>query len=318
MSTLLKVGVLRGGMGREYPLSMQSGEEVLRHIDRSRFEPVDILIDREGVWHKEGLPVKPHEILPSFDAVWNSLHGYYGEDGKAQELLTRFGIPFNGSETFPSTLGLNKHATRQFLRDLGVLFPRYFMVRKGDEYEKIAVHVWRSFPQPSIVKPLSGSSSIGLVYADSYHALLDAIQRIIAEGDDVLIEEYIKGKEVAVPVIESYRGEKHYVPMPVHILKDGPVYLPWEKKNNNYRAATYLNEGEKKTLREAARKVHDTLSLRHYSSSDFIVTPKGIYFLEVDTLPTMGRDSVLPFSLSSAGVSMRDFISHVISLSVNK
>ena len=314
---LIRVGVLRGGTSDEYPVSIKTGETVLRVLDRSQYEPVDIFIDRDGLWHVNGFPVKPYEALKGIDIAWNALHGHFGEDGKIQAMLERFGIPYNGADSFSSTLGMNKHITRQLLRDAGVVSPRYYLIRQNEPYEKIAVEIWRTFPQPSIVKPASNGSSLGIVYANEYHDFLGAIRDIIRRGDDCLVEEYIRGKELSVPVVESFRGESHYVPLPTHILKNLPVYSPFSPREAHFfRPATYLSDEEKETVRRTARIIHDRLSLRHYSTIDFILSPKNLYFLEVNTLPALYPSSTTNFSLSSVGVQMSEFVGHVLGLTL--
>ncbi|MEK7505890.1 MAG: D-alanine--D-alanine ligase, partial [Patescibacteria group bacterium] len=99
--SLTTVGVLRGGPSGEYEISLQTGSSVLRHMPE-RYKAVDILIDKEGVWHKGGIPMEPERALRQIDAVFNALHGEYGEDGKVQRLLDCLHVPYTGSGSFAS------------------------------------------------------------------------------------------------------------------------------------------------------------------------------------------------------------------------
>src|SRR5258708_6070226 len=91
-----KVGVLRGGVSSEYEVSLSTGAAVLKNLP-DKYEPVDILIDKGGVWHYAGLPYAPEKILPHVDVIFNALHGYYGEDGKVQQFLDAHSMPYTGS-----------------------------------------------------------------------------------------------------------------------------------------------------------------------------------------------------------------------------
>jgi len=90
---MIRVGVLRGGTGTKYDASLATGAYVLKHLPRDLYEPVDIFIDRAGQWHVGGVPVSHDKLQRRIDVVWNALHGFYGEDGKAAQLLENLGIP---------------------------------------------------------------------------------------------------------------------------------------------------------------------------------------------------------------------------------
>ena len=96
----LTVGVLRGGPSNEYDISLQTGAEVLHALPEEKYAARDIFIDREGQWHLLGMPRSPDRALRGVDVVVNALHGKYGEDGRVQQLLDRFGVPYTGSQSF--------------------------------------------------------------------------------------------------------------------------------------------------------------------------------------------------------------------------
>src|SRR3989344_1641849 len=153
MSTI-RVGVVRGGQSSEYDVSLKTGATVLKNLPE-RYAPVDILISKNGEWHAGGLPTRPEKILPHVDVVWNAPHGAYGEDGTFQQMLEAHGVPYTGSDSLASAIGMNKALARKRFADVGIKIP-YGMVLRVDEYEKdenFVFDLFRRFPQPSVVKP---------------------------------------------------------------------------------------------------------------------------------------------------------------------
>src|SRR3989338_4621726 len=115
LSSKIRVAVLRGGPSSEYEVSLKSGESILRHLHEDKYQPQDVLIDRQGVWHLRGLPVEPRRALEHTDVVVNGLHGEWGEDGKVQQLLDAFSVPYTGSGALLSAEGMNKGLAKQRL-----------------------------------------------------------------------------------------------------------------------------------------------------------------------------------------------------------
>ena len=116
---MIKVGVVRGGPSSEYEISLQTGANILSHLRAQKlnknYKAIDILIDKNGDWYKNGIPVTIEQIFNSVDVIFNALHGEYGEDGKIQQVLDQWGIPYTGSGSFASASGFNKAlAKKQF------------------------------------------------------------------------------------------------------------------------------------------------------------------------------------------------------------
>ena len=109
----IRVGVLRGGMSSEYDVSLKTGDSVLRHLPEDKYFPVDILVTKDGTWHIGGRPTDLPKVSRRVDVVFNALHGEYGEDGKVQRLIECFGIPFTGSGSIPSAIGMNKALSKE-------------------------------------------------------------------------------------------------------------------------------------------------------------------------------------------------------------
>jgi len=318
----LKIGVLRGGTSPEYDVSLLGGAHILEVLNETH-RPIDIFISKDGTWHMYGVEKSPTQILKNVDVVWNGLHGEFGEDGKVQEILNHHGVPYTGSEKYPSSIAMNKWLTKEHLKDLGVKTPTYIIVRQTDDLKEKAKEIFNSIPHPLIIKPVRGGSSLGIKTAENYIELYSALYDILSSESDALVEEYINGREATVGVIDDFREHKTYVLPPIEIKHGGENGIfDYDAKyggESQELCPGNFTEKEKRELEALATVVHNHLRLRHYSRSDFIVSPKrGVYFLEVNTLPKMTKQSLLPLGLKSVGSSVKDFVHHVLKLTLNK
>jgi D-alanine-D-alanine ligase len=313
------VGVLRGGPSREYEVSLKSGSSVLRSLDPEKFAAKDIFIDRAGVWHLHGAPVAPAQALTGVDVAFNAMHGEYGEDGSVQRVLDDLGVPYTGSNAQASRLAFDKHHTKAEVKKLTIKTPRALVLtERPRDFEDAAFEIFRTFPHPAFVKPALGGSSVGASLADTYHALAWGLERAFEASPKVLVEEYIKGREATVGVVNNFRDEATYALMPVEIIPPKEhSFFNYEAKyggGSTERVPGNFTQSEKDELARAAKAVHEGLGLSHYSRSDFIVSPRGIYFLEVNTLPGLTDESLLPKAVAAGGTKLSDFLEHLILL----
>ena len=316
-----KVGVLRGGPSSEYEVSLKTGSAVLKNLAHEKlaekYEPLDIFIDRAGVWHIAGVPVKPHEALTRADVFVNALHGEYGEDGKVQALLDQHNARYTGSRALASALGMNKTLAKGIFKKSGIKTP-YHIVIADRKYSPL--DIFRTFPMPAVVKPVSAGSSVGISIVRAFDDLEPAIEAAFKIGDEVLIEEFIPGVEATVGVINGFRGEELYALPPIEI-RHNHGFFDYEAKYSSADTpeivpGNFTNE-QKAELIRLAREVHATLGLRHYSRTDFIVSPRrGVYILEVNTLPGLTEASLVPKALTAVGSNLPEFLDHIVGLAL--
>jgi D-alanine-D-alanine ligase len=315
-----RVAVLRGGPSSEYEVSLKTGETVLKHLP-PKYEGIDVFISQDGVWHVHGIEKKPAEALKHVDVAFVALHGQYGEDGKVQRILEHMGIPFTGSKAFPSAIAMNKHHAKNSLKHLKdkVKFAWHKTITRDEVNEKGLHIIFREIPHPSIVKPVSAGSSVGITVVKVFFDLEPALEEAFKHSDTAIIEEFIEGREATCGVIDHFRGERHYSLLPIEIIphKESPFFDYNAKYGGQSQEICPGNfdEQTKKALQEAAAAIHRELGLRHYSRSDFIIHPRrGVYFLEVNTLPGLTSESLIPKSVYAVGSSLPEFLDHVITL----
>lgn len=332
---MIKVGVIRGGVSGEYEVSLKTGSNVLSHLRGEKlnkiYKPIDILIDKDGTWHINGKPVTVGDVFHSVDVVFNALHGDFGEDGKVQQMLDQWKIPYTGSGAFASALGYNKVLAKEQFASLGIKTPVHFVVPQFQEeiedievYSKnIAKQIHDKLSPAWILKPLSGGSSVGMRMCRTYPELENAFIEGINKYNDVLIEELIEGKEATVGVVNDFRDKRVYVLPPIEIrIPDSKKFFDYEAKyqgESEEICPGNFSRQEKEELERLAEIIHTGLNLDHYSRSDFIIHPKkGIYALEVNTLPGLTDESLIPKMLVAVGSGVPQFIDHIIKLALKK
>lgn len=318
--TKIKVGVLRGGPSSEYDVSLRTGGSVLKNLSEDKYDAQDIFISRDGQWHFRGMPVLPEQIIRQVDVVFNAMHGEYGEDGTVQKILDSFSIPYTGSRAFASAVGMNKLLTKQGIESSDIQTPEYVIIDAPENIEKDILGIFRGFTQPSVIKPITGGSSVGVTIARDYESLRDGIYKAFEYSPRVLIEERIHGREATCGVIDGFRGEELYALMPVEIIPpDKHAFFDYESKYSGESqevCPAHFDAVIKEEIQRLAVEAHRALGLRHYSRSDFIVSPRGIYFLEVNTLPGLTQGSLLPKELTAAGATLPEFLDHLVSLAL--
>lgn len=316
------VGVLRGGPSRAHELSLRTGAAIIADLPEDRFAARDIYISKGGEWHDRGKPISPERILRQIDVALIGLHGEYGENGEMQRFLERFGVPYAGADSFGSHLSMHKLMAKERAREAGILVPESRYVERAQDAEAAAREIIRALHQPVVVKPVGWSSSIGVSLVGGYAPLLSAIEALFNEGArGVLVEEYIRGREATVGIVENLRGEALYSLVPVEVVPAEGGFISHEAKRlGTARAACPGNFSRvaSEELQSAARALHRALGLRHYSQSDFIVSPRGVYYLETNALPELGQGSLMRKSLAAVGVSPQDFMAHLVNLALSR
>ncbi|MBI2097671.1 MAG: D-alanine--D-alanine ligase [Candidatus Vogelbacteria bacterium] len=322
----MRVGVLRGGPGHEYKVSLETGQSVLRCLPEGKYESRDILIDKNGVWHLAGLPATPSRIAKQIDVFFNALHGEFGEDGQVQRILDSLAVPYTGSGLAASALAMNKQRAKELFRQAGLRVPLGLTIAPsaGRRFDPAVAsrQVFQRVSPPWVVKPVDRGSSVGLYFARTVWELAEALAAASAYSDTLLVEHHLRGREATVGIVDNFRGQDNYVLPIVEIRKPGrkPVWTYDDKYSGETEeiCPAAFSEAEKQEMERMAVAAHRALGLRHYSRSDFILTSHGVYLLETNSLPGLTTESLLPKALAAVGCAYADFLDHVITLAVTR
>ncbi|MFA5652032.1 MAG: D-alanine--D-alanine ligase [Candidatus Paceibacterota bacterium] len=318
----IKVAVLRGGPGVENEVSMKTGKNVMENLS-DKYIPMDVFISKDGSWILDGVAIAPEKLFRNIDVVFNAMHGEYGEDGKVQQLMDKFGVKYTGSKALASAIGMNKVLAKEIFIKAGLKTPVYVAIKRGDNIKNVDHTIFKTFPMPAIIKPGGSGSSIGVSLVKSLKDILPAIEKALKYSEVIIVEEFIKGREATCGVVEKFRREVIYPLLPVEITQPKEFeFFGYDAKYSGCSGEVCpgnFSEKEKETLQHMAVEAHRLLGLRHYSRSDFIVSPKrGVYILEVNTLPGLTKESLYPKSLEAVGCPLSYFLDHVITLALEQ
>ncbi|NCU28332.1 MAG: ATP-grasp domain-containing protein [Candidatus Moranbacteria bacterium] len=326
---MLKIGVLRGGADEKYRASLDNGANILACLREEdmvkKYKAVDIFIDEEGIWHIDGIPVTMNKVRDSVDMVINALLGKYAENGQIQKSLEEYGIPYACSDSSSSYICHNKFLTKEEFQKLGIRTPQFihFKSIKEGGFDKNnysgskARAVWEKISPPWIVKPVTNGASVGVVLCKTFTDLVNAIRNIADIEDEIIVEEYIKGKEASVGIINNFRNKEMYVLPPVEIrLNKGDLMYDSvikAEKSAKIICPGNFTEKEKEELENSASLIHRHLGLKFYSKTDFIVHPKrGAYALEVNTQSEFMEKTIIPEALDAVGSNVKELTEHLI------
>ncbi|MBQ3574787.1 MAG: D-alanine--D-alanine ligase [Clostridia bacterium] len=252
------------------------------------------------------------EICQAADVVFLGLHGACGEDGRIQATLDLLGVPYTGSGCLGSAIAMDKDLTKQIISPLGVKTPAW----KTLTYTESDIPaILADTKIPAVVKLVDSGSYIGVSIAHSVEELESALRANVGV-ERVIIEQYVKGREIDVGVLDGKA-----LPSIEIIPKQG-----FYDYVNKYQAGATLEicpspidaEIERK-LGEAALTVHNALGLKGYSRSDYIVDEKGdVYFLEINTLPGMTPTSLMPQEAAAAGIDYNTLCQKIVDMAIRE
>lgn len=318
----IRVGVLRGGPSSEYEISLMTGGEVLKFFPRNKYEPYDILISKDGAWHLNGFPMPYEKIFSAVDVIFNALHGEFGEDGKVQQILETFKIPYTGSGILASALAMSKSMSKNIFSKEGLATARSGLFKKKNQsIPEIAYEARAKLTPPWVVKPNNRGSSVGVSIARTHPELEKGVENAFNFDNEVLIEECIEGKEATCGVLEKFRGQDYYALPIVEIIPPPGNFFNYEVKYNGKTREICpgnFSRDISEKIQSMAIMAHKALGMKHYSRADFIVSSdkrkSGVYILEVNSLPGLTSESLLPKAADSVGLAFPDLIEHLIGL----
>ena len=304
---MIKVGVLRGGTGEDYFDSLEKGGQVISYIQEhftNSFQPVDILIDREGIWHHRGLPVLPADLKNKIDVIW---HAGLGTD---KNILESLSIPHIAPPRFASSVGGERSMLAEHMKMIGVQMPQHIVLTAYtpefdgpiDRYAtKKAMQVFEKFSSPWIVKSFTSDVSLGIHIAKTFPELTEAILEFAKSGKSILVEELIAGKKASVHSLAHFRGEPLYSFPPVEHRMDGVV------------APGNFSQSEKEKVLALAKTIFTHLGAEHYMQADFIIHPnRGVIFTSGVFTPHLAADSHLFSSADAVGATPAHIFEHII------
>lgn len=308
-----------GGKSAEHEISLLTGENILRALDQEKYDAVPVFLTKENAWTQDNEAVQAEAILKKIDFAFIAMHGEYGEDGRIQALLEFASIPYNGSGVAASALGMDKPKSRALFRFYRIATPSDLLFRGRNESkldERAELILEANSAGPWVVKPAHCGSSLGVSIVREKKHLQEALTRAFAYDVEVLVEEFIEGTEVTCGILEQFSGEDLFALPPIQIIPPpASEFFDYEAK---YSPETQeiipapLAEELLRAIEHAAREAHRILGCRGYSRTDMIVRDGTPYVLELNTLPGLTKESLVPKAAAAAGLAFPELVDHII------
>lgn len=324
-SKLIKVAVLMGGPSSEHEVSLNTGQNVIENLDKTKYEPVVVKISKTGKWFLRGKQVNQLEALKGHDVVFNALHGTFGEDGKIQAILEHAGIKYTGSGIAGSAIAMDKFHSREIFKLAGLNTPKTLKLKKGENYmARVSFFVNKIVKLPVVVKPCSNGSSVGVQIIDDLGKLEKAVTAAFKLDKFVLIEEFIKGRELTCGVLDNLNNQPiAALPITEIVPVKNHKFFNYDAKyktgHSNEITPAPLDEVMTQKIQDIAVRAHQVLGCSGYSRTDMILKNGNgtIYVLETNTLPGLTQNSLLPKAAQVAGLTISQLLDKVIESSLS-
>ena len=323
-SGLIKVAVLMGGPSSEYEVSLNTGQNVIDNLDKAKYEPVAVKISKTGKWFLRGKLTNQSDALKGHDVVFNALHGTFGEDGKVQGILEHAGIKYTGSGIASSAIAMDKFHSREIFKLAGLNVPRTMKLKRGENYmARVSFFVNKIVKLPVVVKPCSNGSSVGVQVVDDLSKLEKAVVSAFKLDKFVLVEEFIKGRELTCGVLENFNSQPvAALPVTEIIPVKNHKFFNYDAKykagHSNEITPAPIDDVLTKKAQDIAVRTHQILGCSGYSRTDMILKNGNgtIYVLETNTLPGLTKNSLLPKAAHVAGLTFSELLDKIIESSL--
>jgi D-alanine-D-alanine ligase len=350
----LRVGIIFGGRSAEHEVSLQSARNIVDALDRSRFEPILIGIDKAGHWHlndtsnflinqenpalialnqsNRELAVVPGKasqqlvetssqtLLEHVDVIFPIVHGTLGEDGCLQGLLRMADLPFVGSDVLGSAVCMDKDISKRLLRDAGISVTPFITLNRGNAARTTFAQAQQKLGLPMFVKPANQGSSVGVSKVGNEAEYRAAVELALGFDEKVLVESAVKGREIECAVlgndapIASGCGEI--------VVRDG--FYSYDSKYIDGQAAQVVVPADisveaSERIRALAIEAFETLGCAGLARVDVFLTDDGeVLINEINSLPGFTRISMYPKLWQAAGMSYSELVSRLIELALER
>jgi len=319
------VAIIMGGYSSEYKISLTSGDVVYRNINLSKYKPYRIHIFKEK-WvyiaeneaeytiDKNDFSVQIDGEKIKFDVVFNAIHGTPGEDGLMQAYFALLNIPQTSCDYYQAALTFNKRDMLSVLKPYGIKTATSYYLNSGDEINTTSII--EKVGLPCFVKPNKSGSSFGISKVKNIEELLPAIDNAYKEDDEIIIESFLDGTEVSVGVI-NFKGTIKVLPI-TEIVSENDFFdyeAKYLGKSEEITPARISEELQIK-IETVATRAYEVLKMKGFSRSEFIIVNNEPYMLEMNTIPGLTTESILPQQAKEAGISLVELFENAIELAL--
>ena len=318
------IAIVMGGYSSEAEISLKSGEVVYNSLDTSKYALFKVYILKEKwVVLKNDLEYQINKndfsfLLDNqhihFDCVFNAIHGDPGENGTLIAYFDMLGIKHTSAPFYQMALTFNKRDTLSVVKEYGIPTAISFYMHQRDDI--VTDTIIKKVGLPCFVKPNRAGSSFGVSKVYKEENLKNAIEKAYEEDEEIIIESFLDGKEVSVGVIE-YHNE--LIVLPITEIVSENDFFDYEAKyigKSKEITPARISQAEKELVEKQAKKIYQILNMKGFSRSEFIIVDGVPYFLEINTVPGMTEESLLPQQAKVASISLSELFDNAIQLAL--
>ena len=315
------VAVLMGGFSSEKEISLKSGEVIYQNINRSKYTPFKIIVNKENWVYLNSENEESNVNLEDFSIISNNskikleiafiiIHGSPGENGLIQSFFELKNIPYTGCDPYTSALTFNKRDCLSVLEKHNIPTANSFHINKNEKFK--VEDIIQKVGLPCFVKANRSGSSFGVYKIYEENKLLDAINKALEYDDEVLIESFLDGIEVSVGVMNYQKNIK--VLGITELITENDFFDYDAKYNGNSKEITPANisEKQKQIVTDLSIKIYKKLAMKGFTRSEFIIINDMAYFLEINSVPGMTNESIFPKQAQISGVSITQICDEII------
>ncbi|MBD0824224.1 D-alanine--D-alanine ligase [Aestuariibaculum marinum] len=315
------IAIIMGGYSSEYQISLKSGNVVYETLNPEKYNAYRIHIfkdkwvyvdgnNEEFTVNKNDFSISVNNTTITFDCVFNAIHGSPGEDGFMQGYFKLLNIPHTSCDMYQASLTFNKRDCLSVLKPYGIKTAESFYLNLGDTINEDAII--SKVGLPCFVKANKAGSSFGVTKVHKKEDLPNAIEVAFKEDDEIIIESFLDGKEVSVGVI-SFKGDTKVLPI-TEIVSENDFFdyeAKYLGKSQEITPARLTPEEEQKVT-TVAKQVYEILKMKGFSRSEYIFKDGEPHLLEMNTIPGLTRESILPQQAAAAGISLGELFDNAI------
>ncbi len=315
------IAIIMGGFSSEAAISLKSGQVVFQHLPKEVYAAYCIHIskekwvyvapnDKEYPIHTSDFSVAINGETVHFDCVFNAIHGAPGEDGFIQAYLELLEIPHTSCAMYQAALTFNKRDCLNVLKAYDIPTAISYPLNKGDSVN--AQEIIDRVGLPCFVKANRAGSSFGVTKVHKIEDLQSAIDIAFEQDDELIIEAFLDGTEVSVGVLR-YKGEVLVLPI-TEIVSEND-FFDYEAKylgKSEEITPARISKVQEENVNHMAKKIYEVLNMDGFSRSEFIFKGDTPYFLEMNTVPGLTEESILPKQAACAGISLSDLFTNAI------
>lgn len=321
------IAIIMGGYSSEFKISITSGNVVYQFLDKSKFKGYRIHILKEKWVYVDNenyeFPIDKNDFSVlidnariNFDAIFNAIHGTPGEDGLMQAYFELLGIPQSSCDYYQAALTFNKRDLLSVLKPYGIQSATSFYLNKGDSINN--KEIVEKVGLPCFVKPNKSGSSFGISKVRTEDELPIAIDTAYKEDNEIIIESFLDGTEVSVGVI-NFKGNITVLPI-TEIVSENDFFdyeAKYLGKSQEITPARISDEMTQK-VGAIAKSAYEILKMKGFSRSEFIIVGNEPFMLEMNTIPGLTKESLIPQQAKVAGIDLEDLFTNAIELCLKK